>query len=368
MATITRNGTAGTWTAANTAIWSTGTVPTSADDVIFTSTSAAATPVTAGSTINCNSLTLDSSFTGTVGNGTGVNLFDIAIAGKNGAGNSLDISGGQLYYSDVRVNGTTATTINLSGVNSSAKANFNLIIIGAGPHTLSAGSNNAFLRLLAPDYDGTTSLVTNNCNLSIGQFYTTFSSPTVNFGTSTITITTVNGTTPVLNLSFIGITGTPVFNYYDPLVIITLGGTTVNTLNVSSSTGLINGTIGSSTTVNNLSIVSTAAGSSIGFQSPDGTSSGFITVATSFTMTGVAGKLLTVAGTGDDGFGPYPVFFAGTPATKVFQYLNLTRTTVNTPTWTAVNSTNGGSNSGWAFVTTGGGGSPQLDFCFKLGF
>jgi hypothetical protein len=142
---------------------------------------------------------------------------------------------------------------------------------------------------------------------------------------------------------------------------------TVNTLNISSSTGLINGTIGSSGTVNNLSIISTAAGSSIGFQSPDGTSSGFITVATSFTMTGVAGKLLTVAGTGDDGFGPYPVFFYGTPATKVFQYLNLVRTTVNTPTWTAVNSTNGGSNSGWAFVTTGGG-SPQLDFCFKLGF
>jgi len=366
MATITRNGTAGTWTAANTAIWSTGTVPTSADDVVFTSTSAA-TPVTAGSTVNCLSLTLDSSFTGNLGNGTNIGIFTIDIAGKNGAGNSLDISGGQIYYSDVRINGTTATTINLSGVNSSAKANFNLIIIGAGPHTLSAGSNNAFLRLLAPDYNGTTSLVTNNCNLSIGQFYTNFSSPTVNFGTSTITITTVNGLTPTLNLSLIGITGTPVFNYYDPTVSIILDAT-VNTLNISSSTGLINGTIGSnSTTVNNLSIVSTAAGSSIGFQSTDGQLGGLTIVATSFTMTGVAGKLLTVAGTGDDGSGPYVTFFNGSPATKVFQYLNLVRTTVLTPTWTAVNSTNGGSNSGWAFVTTGGG-SRQLDFCFKLGF
>jgi len=86
-------------------------------------------------------------------------------------------------------------------------------------------------------------------------------------------------------------------------------------------------------------------------------------------MKGVAGKLLAIAGTGDDGFGPYPSYFVGTPATKVFQYLTLTNTTVNTPTWTAVNSTNGGSNIGWAFTTVVfGGGSPQLDFCFKLGF
>jgi hypothetical protein len=103
--------------------------------------------------------------------------------------------------------------------------------------------------------------------------------------------------------------------------------------------------------------------------SADEQSSNFITVNNSITMTGAAGKLLAIAGTGDDGGGPYPVFFVGTPATKVFQYLNLTRTTVNTPTWTAVNSTNGGSNTGWAFTTVGfGGGSPQLDFCFKLGF
>ncbi len=294
MATITRNGTAGTWTAANTAIWSTGTVPTSADDVIFTSTSAAATPVTAGITVNCQSLTLDSSFTGNLGNGTNIDIFTIAIAGKNGAGNSLDISGGQLYYSDVKINGTTATTINLSGVNSSAKANFNLIIVGAGPHTLSAGSNNAFLRLLAPDYNSTTALVTNNCNLSIGQFYTNFSSPTVNFGTSTITITTVNGLTPTLNLSSIAITGTPVFNYYDPSVNINLNGANVNTLNVSSPTGQIVGGISGDCTVNNLSIISTATGSSIGLASSDGQVGNSITVNNSITMKGVAGKLLAV--------------------------------------------------------------------------
>lgn len=365
MATITRNGVAGTWTAANTAIWSTGTVPTSADDVIFTSTSAAATPVTAGITVDCQSLTLDSSFTGTVGNGTGVSLFTIAIAGKNGAGNSLDISGGQIYYSDVRINGTTATTINLSGVNSSAKANFNLITIGAGPHTLSAGSNGAFLRLLAPD--STSSLNTNNCNLSIAQLYSNSGTSTLTLGTSTITITTVNGFSPSTNFNWGGFSGaSATINYYDPVVGIT--GGTVGTLNVSSSTGQINGNILGNLTVNTLSIISTATGSSIGMASADGLSSGFLTVNNSITMTGVAGKLLAITGIGDDGFGPYPEIFVGTPATKVFQYLNLTRTTVNTPTWTAVNSTNGGSNTGWAFVTVSGGGSPQLDFCFKLGF
>jgi hypothetical protein len=136
---------------------------------------------------------------------------------------------------------------------------------------------------------------------------------------------------------------------------------------VSSSTGQIVGGITGNITVGTLSIVSTATGSSIGFASTDGQASNSITVTNSFTMKGVAGKLLAITGTGDDGFGPYPVTFIGTPATKVFQYLNLTRTTVNTPTWTAVNSTDGGSNSGWAFVIASGG-SPQLDFCFKLGF
>jgi hypothetical protein len=364
MATITRNGTAGTWTAANTAIWSTGTVPTSADDVIFTSTSAN-TPVTAGITVNCQSLTLDSSFTGTVGNGTGVDLFTIDIAGKNGAGNSLDISGGQLYYSDVRINGTTATTINLSGVNSSAKANFNLVTIGAGPHTLSAGSNNAFLRTLVPD-GGT--LSTNNCNLSIAQLYSSTLTGILTLGTSTITITTVNGLSPFINFDWGGFSGgSATINYYNPLVSIT--GGTVGTLNVSSPTGQIVGNILGNITANTLSIISTATGSSIQMASADEQASNFITVNNSITMKGAAGKLLAITGVGDDGFGPYPVFFVGTPATKVFQYLNLTRTTVNTPTWTAVNSTNGGSNIGWAFTTVVfGGGSPQLDFCFKLGF
>jgi hypothetical protein len=366
MATITRNGTAGTWTAVNTAIWSTGTVPTSADDVIFTSTSAAATPVTAGITVNCQSLTLDSSFTGNLGNGTNIGIFTIEIAGKNGAGNSLDISGGQVYYSDVRINGTTATTINLSGVNSSAKANFNLITIGAGPHTLSAGSNNAFLRLLAPD--STSSLSTNNCNLSIAQLYSNSGTSTLTLGTSTITITTVNGLTPTISFDWGGFSGgSATINYYDPFVAIT--GGVVDKLNVSSPTGQITGNILGNITVSTLSIVSTDTGSSIGMASYDGQSSNFITINTSITMKGVAGKLLAITGIGDDGFGQYPVFFVGTPATKVFQYLNLTRTTVNTPTWTAVNSTNGGSNTGWAFTTVVfGSGSPQLDLCFKLGF
>ena len=366
MATITRNGTAGTWTAANTAIWSGGVVPTSADDVIFTSTSATDTSVTAGSTINCNSLTLDSSFTGNLGNTGYGSLFTIEIAGKNGAGNSLDISGGQIYFSDVRINGTTATTINLSGVNSSAKANFNLITIGAGPHTLSAGSNNAFLRLLAPD--STSSLSTNNCNLSIAQLYSNSGTSTLTLGTSTITITTVNGLSPSINFNWGGFSGgSATINYYDPIVAI-IGGT-VGTLNVSSPTGQIVGYINDNITVNTLSIISTATGSSISMASADGQASNFITVNSSFTMKGVAGKLLAITGTGNDGFDDYPVVFIGTPATKVFQYLNLTRTTVFTPTWTAVNSTNGGSNTGWAFTTVVfGGGSQQLDFCFKLGF
>jgi len=366
MATITRNGTTSPGTWASTTSWVGGVVPTSADDVIFTSTSAATTSVAASSTVNCQSLTLDSSFTGTVGNGTGVNLFTIAVAGKNGAGNSLDISGGQLYYSDVRINGTTATTINLSGVNSSAKANFNLITIGAGPHTLSAGSNNAFLRTLVPDSGS--SLSTNNCNLSIAQLYSNSGTSTLTLGTSTITITTVNGLSPSINFTWGGFSGgSATINYYDPIVSIT--GGVVGTLNVSSPTGQIVGNILDNITANTLSIISTATGSSIGMASSDGQASNSITVNNSITMKGVAGKLLAIAGTGDDGFGPYPVTFVGTPATKVFQYLTLTNTTVNTPTWTAVNSTNGGSNTGWAFTTVVfGGGSPQLDFCFKLGF
>jgi hypothetical protein len=370
MATITRTAVAGAWTALTS--WSTAAVPTSADDVVFTLTSAAATPITAGSTVNCQSLTLDSSFTGTVGNTPGTGEI-IAIAGKNGAGNSLDISGGQIYPCDVKLNGTTATTVNLSGVNTSAKATFSLVSVGAGPHTLSVGSTGAFINSLT-QIGGTFS--TNNCNLTISNLV--INAGTATFGTSTIAIKSFNSVSTQLYFGTSGVSApNATFNYTDTAINCTLGfGSTVTlgTLNISSLTGSFSGGISAGSgaanaTIGVLSIISTAGGS-LGFAGYDGLLGGVITISSSITMKGAAGHLLAITGTGDDGSGPYPVTFIGTPATKVFQYLNLTLTTVNTPTWTAVNSTDGGSNSGWAFTTSsgGGGGSPQLDLCFKLGF
>jgi hypothetical protein len=361
MAIITRNGTAGTWTATNTGIWSTATVPTSSDDVIFTSTSAN-TPIAAGITVNCQSLTLDSSFTGTIGNSPGTGE-TIAIAGKNGAGNSLDISGGQIYPCDVRLNGTTATTVNLSGVNTEAKATFSLLPVGAGPHTLSSGSTGAFVNSLVQS-GGTFS--TNNCNLTISNLV--INAGTATFGTSTITIKSFNSVSTQL---FFG-TGlsapNATFNYTDTAINCVLGygspSTTIGTLNVSSSTGVINGQISATAVgpypsnfvnVANLSITSTGAGSRIGFKSVDGLSPGGINVTNSISITGAYTKLLTIASDSDDGFGPISSNFWGTPTYKNFRYLDLSLMVVFTsPPWSTASSVNSGDNSGWVFNTTVG--------------
>jgi hypothetical protein len=55
------------------------------------------------------------------------------------------------------------------------------------------------------------------------------------------------------------------------------------------------------------------------------------------------------------------------PSSGTYNYLNITDISVS-PNQTAINSTDNGGNTGWTFTTLGGGGSPQLDLCFKLGF
>jgi hypothetical protein len=362
MAIITRNGTAGTWTAANTGIWSTATVPTSSDDVIFTSTSAN-TPIAAGITVNCKSLTLDSSFTGTIGNSPGTGE-TIAIAGKNGAGNSLDISGGQIYPCDVRLDGTTASNVNLSGVNTEAKATFSLLPVGAGPHTLSSGSTGAFVNSLVQS-GGTFS--TNNCNLTISNLV--INAGTATFGSSTITIKSFNSVSTQLFFGTSGLSApNATFNYTDTAINCTLGygspSTTIGTLNISSSTGVINGQISCNAvgpypsnfvTVANLSITSTGAGSRIGFKSVDGLAGGNLNVTNSISITGAYSKLLTIASDGDDGFGPVGSVFWGTPAYKNFRYLDLSYMTVFTsPPWSTASSVDSGNNLGWVFNTTVG--------------
>jgi len=362
MATITRNGTAGTWNASTTNIWSTATVPTSSDDVIFTSTSAN-TPIAAGITVNCKSLTLDSSFTGTVGNtpGTGET---IAIAGKNGAGNSLDISGGQIYPCSVTLNGTTATTVNLSGVNTEAKGTFTLYSVGAGPHTLSSGSTGAFVNSLV-QLGGTFS--TNNCNLTISNLV--INSGTATFGTSTITIKSFNSVSTQLYFGLTTLSApNATFNYTDTAINCTLGfgspPTTIGTLNISSPTGVINGQISANgvgpypsnfCNVANLSITSTGAGSRIGFKTVDGLAGASINVTNSISITGAYTKLLTIASDGNDGFDPLASVFWGTPAYKNFRYLDLSLMSVFTsPPWSTASSVDSGSNSGWVFNTTVG--------------
>lgn len=218
MATITWIGGTATWDATTTAVWDTGTVPTAADDVVFSS--ATTYTVTLSGTLNCKSFTVSAgtvNFTGTASPTLGIYGSYSVVAGTTFAstsmsfifaatttGNTITTNGTVLvgyvifngvgggwtlndnftldtivYYltfsnGSLNLNGKTVTCWQLT-CNSSTTGGMTLIWGGAGVYIVGFGS--AFSSALS-----VTDRVTNTGTPSLYFTYSGVSARTINMG------------------------------------------------------------------------------------------------------------------------------------------------------------------------------------------
>lgn len=277
MAAISSNGTTGNWTAANTAIWTGGVVPTAADDVTITSGSVLTLP--ASTTVACRSLTINSGATLNHSNGTTViNIGD----GTAGAGNvALSINSGATYTTS-STNGVInfiSTSATQQTITTGGKTMTNITINGSGSSYVlgdaiaAQASASSILTITAGTFD------TGNYNMSLGVFNCgNTTTRTLTLGSSTITVS--SSSTPIVatgsNLTITSNTAGFITNGVNPRVNVTVN------MNGSSLTYTGGGaaTIASGGTWNNVTVTGTASlTDGLGLE-------GTLTVTGTFTATG----------------------------------------------------------------------------------
>ncbi len=178
-------GGTGSWTAVNTASWSCGAVPTSADDVVFNGTSGGGTvTVNFGGTVTVKSLTMGA-FTGTWDNSVNNNNF--AIVGTTSTAFSVSGTGTRT----IRLGSATYTMSgNNSGVSASTLTNLTFVpgtstlaFTGTGDHLLQNASTTwANLSIGAMSTTGVFSLNGDSTYTSVsitGPAYIEVSSPNI---------------------------------------------------------------------------------------------------------------------------------------------------------------------------------------------
>jgi hypothetical protein len=344
-------GGTGTWSATNTANWSTSSggsggasVPTSADNAQFLSTSAAsAYVVTVSTSVNCSTLILQYE---SLGN-------SLTFSGVG----TINVYGNLTCYtsSDINVN----VTLNFRSTTSGREINaFGNTLNG---QVIFDGVGGAWAITRNTNVSNTVSLVNGTLNLN------TYSLTTPSFDTSNSNTRTLNfGTSGSINVSGSGATAFNCSTSTGLTVSGTLTGTSINMTSASAKTfagggktwpGISNQGGGALTITGANTFAgpcTTSAPATYTFQS--GVTQTF-TSSLNFSGTAVAGVTLnsTTAGTQATlsqaaGLG----FSAG--------YVNVKDSNATGgQTWVAVNSIDAGNNTGWFFIDSSGGS--MMMFC-----
>ena len=312
----------------STGTWVEGFVPTNADDVVFTGTSGSLTVnvnsacksidftnYTGIFTLSTHTLTVDGSFKLVAGmtfspsSGTST----ILIFNGSGAGNLITTAG--KLMPNMQINGPGDWTLQDSFTSIGTAGNTGIDFENG---TFNANNQNIITGYLITNSAATINMGSGTWTLRNTAAPIQFGTPaTINANTSTISITSLSTSSPTLDFG-----GTSIYN-------LTINaGTTANRIvsfasNVTVTNNLVIGArntitlaAGIAVTVNNLTINSTAG-------------TGVVTI-----NSDTPGSKATLAGNG----GSYN-----------FSYLNIVDSAATVGTWTATNSINGGDNSGWAF-------------------